>query len=90
MGLLVTPFAIVPSLRHCWPYGELVCQIQVSSVFIDLMDIDFIYYLLLISWIEITLILIAAIESTGKTDFMFVKGISKQVELNSKQIYSTK
>ncbi|XP_068911242.1 trace amine-associated receptor 1 isoform X2 [Tenebrio molitor] len=28
MGLLVTPFAIVPSLRHCWPYGELVCQIQ--------------------------------------------------------------
>ncbi|XP_072396800.1 trace amine-associated receptor 1 isoform X1 [Diabrotica undecimpunctata] len=28
MGLFVTPFAIVPSLRHCWPYGELVCQIQ--------------------------------------------------------------
>ncbi|XP_031332828.1 trace amine-associated receptor 7d-like [Photinus pyralis] len=28
MGLLVTPFAIVPSLRRCWPYGELVCQIQ--------------------------------------------------------------
>ncbi|KAJ3664510.1 hypothetical protein Zmor_000070 [Zophobas morio] len=23
MGLLVTPFAVVPSLRHCWPYGEL-------------------------------------------------------------------
>ncbi|XP_057652217.1 trace amine-associated receptor 1 [Diorhabda carinulata] len=28
MGLFVTPFAIIPSLRHCWPYGELVCQIQ--------------------------------------------------------------
>lgn len=30
MGLFVTPFAVVPSLRHCWPYGELVCQIQVK------------------------------------------------------------
>ncbi|XP_017776625.1 PREDICTED: trace amine-associated receptor 5, partial [Nicrophorus vespilloides] len=28
MGLFVTPFAIVPSLRNCWPYGELICQIQ--------------------------------------------------------------
>ncbi|GJQ86299.1 hypothetical protein Trydic_g8995 [Trypoxylus dichotomus] len=28
MGFFVTPFAIVPSLRNCWPYGELVCQIQ--------------------------------------------------------------
>ncbi|XP_060533010.1 trace amine-associated receptor 8c [Cylas formicarius] len=28
MGLLVTPFAVLPSLRNCWPYGELVCQIQ--------------------------------------------------------------
>ncbi|XP_050295525.1 trace amine-associated receptor 1 [Anthonomus grandis grandis] len=28
MGLCVTPFAIVPTLRHCWPYAEIVCQVQ--------------------------------------------------------------
>lgn len=29
IGLLVTPFAIVPTLMKCWPYGEMICQIQV-------------------------------------------------------------
>ncbi|XP_022908743.2 trace amine-associated receptor 8c isoform X1 [Onthophagus taurus] len=28
MGFFVTPFAIIPSFRRCWPYGELLCQIQ--------------------------------------------------------------
>ncbi|KAK3924417.1 Trace amine-associated receptor 1, partial [Frankliniella fusca] len=28
IGLLVTPFALVPSVNHCWPFGEIVCQIQ--------------------------------------------------------------
>ncbi|KAF4518383.1 hypothetical protein B566_EDAN018977 [Ephemera danica] len=28
IGLLVTPFAFLPSLLRCWPYGETFCQIQ--------------------------------------------------------------
>ncbi|XP_065340301.1 trace amine-associated receptor 1-like isoform X1 [Cloeon dipterum] len=28
IGLLVTPFAFLPTLLHCWPYGEMICQIQ--------------------------------------------------------------
>ncbi|XP_066248611.1 trace amine-associated receptor 8c [Euwallacea similis] len=28
MGLCVTPFAILSSLRNCWPYAEIVCQVQ--------------------------------------------------------------
>ncbi|GLV41765.1 uncharacterized protein CBL_12054 [Carabus blaptoides fortunei] len=39
MGLLVTPFAIVPSLRHCWPYGELVCQIQKRRYLVILLSV---------------------------------------------------
>ncbi|KAE8745844.1 hypothetical protein FOCC_FOCC007363, partial [Frankliniella occidentalis] len=27
IGLLVTPFALVPSVNHCWPFGEIACQI---------------------------------------------------------------
>ncbi|OXU24406.1 hypothetical protein TSAR_004148, partial [Trichomalopsis sarcophagae] len=28
IGLLVTPFGFVPAIYSCWPYGEMVCQIQ--------------------------------------------------------------
>ncbi|KAJ8684137.1 hypothetical protein QAD02_019929, partial [Eretmocerus hayati] len=28
IGLLVTPFSLVPAIYSCWPYGEMVCQIQ--------------------------------------------------------------
>ncbi|XP_058797528.1 trace amine-associated receptor 9-like isoform X2 [Phymastichus coffea] len=28
IGLLVTPFGFIPAVYSCWPYGELVCQIQ--------------------------------------------------------------
>uniref|UniRef100_A0ABD2X9B3 G-protein coupled receptors family 1 profile domain-containing protein n=1 Tax=Trichogramma kaykai TaxID=54128 RepID=A0ABD2X9B3_9HYME len=28
IGLLVTPFGFVPAIYSCWPYGEIVCQIQ--------------------------------------------------------------
>ncbi|XP_055390338.1 beta-3 adrenergic receptor isoform X2 [Condylostylus longicornis] len=28
IGLLITPFGLIPSLFHCWPYGEIFCQIQ--------------------------------------------------------------
>ncbi|KAH1022589.1 hypothetical protein HUJ04_011969 [Dendroctonus ponderosae] len=28
MGLCVTPFAILSSIRNCWPYAEIVCQVQ--------------------------------------------------------------
>ncbi|GFG28170.1 hypothetical protein Cfor_07068, partial [Coptotermes formosanus] len=28
IGLFVTPFAFLPALYHCWPYGEIFCQIQ--------------------------------------------------------------
>ncbi|KAL1492316.1 hypothetical protein ABEB36_012786 [Hypothenemus hampei] len=28
LGLCVTPFAILPTLRNCWPYAEIVCQVQ--------------------------------------------------------------
>ncbi|OAD55870.1 hypothetical protein WN48_04164 [Eufriesea mexicana] len=30
IGLLVTPFGFLPAVYGCWPYGEVVCQIQVS------------------------------------------------------------
>lgn len=30
IGLLITPFGLMPALFHCWPYGEIFCQIQVS------------------------------------------------------------
>jgi hypothetical protein len=30
IGLLITPFGTIPALLHCWPYGEIFCQIQVS------------------------------------------------------------
>ena len=32
IGLLITPFSILPALFHCWPYGEIFCQIQVISI----------------------------------------------------------
>ncbi|CAO1431342.1 unnamed protein product [Diamesa serratosioi] len=28
IGLLITPFGTIPALVHCWPYGEIFCQIQ--------------------------------------------------------------
>ncbi|XP_014606920.1 PREDICTED: trace amine-associated receptor 9 isoform X1 [Polistes canadensis] len=28
IGLLVTPFGFLPAVYGCWPYGEVVCQIQ--------------------------------------------------------------
>ncbi|XP_046384840.1 5-hydroxytryptamine receptor 1 [Ischnura elegans] len=28
IGLLVIPFGFIPALYHCWPYGEVFCQIQ--------------------------------------------------------------
>ena len=31
VGLLVTACAIVPALLQCWPFGQTVCQIQVST-----------------------------------------------------------
>lgn len=36
IGLFVTPFGFLPALYHCWPYGEIFCQIQVSSNWISL------------------------------------------------------
>jgi hypothetical protein len=30
IGLFVTPFGFLPAFYHCWPYGEIFCQIQVS------------------------------------------------------------
>lgn len=30
IGILITPLGILPALFHCWPYGEIFCQIQVS------------------------------------------------------------
>lgn len=32
IGLLITPFGILPALFHCWPYGEIYCQIQVIKL----------------------------------------------------------
>lgn len=29
IGLLIIPFGALPALLHCWPYGEIFCQIQV-------------------------------------------------------------
>ncbi|XP_055312764.1 5-hydroxytryptamine receptor 1D [Sitodiplosis mosellana] len=28
IGILITPLGILPALFHCWPYGEIFCQIQ--------------------------------------------------------------
>ncbi|XP_068083217.1 trace amine-associated receptor 8c [Anabrus simplex] len=28
IGLFVTPFGFLPAVYHCWPYGEIFCQIQ--------------------------------------------------------------
>ncbi|XP_055536339.1 5-hydroxytryptamine receptor 1 isoform X2 [Wyeomyia smithii] len=28
IGLLIIPFGALPALLHCWPYGEIFCQIQ--------------------------------------------------------------
>ncbi|XP_049961912.1 trace amine-associated receptor 1-like [Schistocerca serialis cubense] len=28
IGLLVTPFGVLPAVYRCWPYGEIFCQIQ--------------------------------------------------------------
>lgn len=30
IGILITPLGILPALLHCWPYGEIFCQIQVN------------------------------------------------------------
>lgn len=32
IGLLITPFGVLPALLHCWPYGEIFCQIQVNKI----------------------------------------------------------
>ncbi|XP_049786163.1 trace amine-associated receptor 1-like [Schistocerca cancellata] len=32
IGLLVTPFGVLPAVYRCWPYGEIFCQIQVLDV----------------------------------------------------------
>lgn len=29
IGIFITPLGILPALFHCWPYGEIFCQIQV-------------------------------------------------------------
>ncbi|KAJ9593099.1 hypothetical protein L9F63_027660, partial [Diploptera punctata] len=31
IGLFVTPFGFLPALYHCWPYGEIFCQIQIFN-----------------------------------------------------------
>ncbi|EZA49019.1 hypothetical protein X777_12828 [Ooceraea biroi] len=31
IGLLVTPFGFLPAVYGCWPYGEVVCQIQAET-----------------------------------------------------------
>ncbi|KAL9702211.1 hypothetical protein quinque_005729 [Culex quinquefasciatus] len=28
IGVLIIPFGALPALLHCWPYGEIFCQIQ--------------------------------------------------------------
>ncbi|XP_044738765.1 probable serine/threonine-protein kinase DDB_G0282963 [Chrysoperla carnea] len=28
IGLLITPLSIIPTIKHCWPFGELICQVQ--------------------------------------------------------------
>ena len=28
IGVLIIPFGALPALFHCWPYGEIFCQIQ--------------------------------------------------------------
>ncbi|CAD6245128.1 GSCOCG00013542001-RA-CDS, partial [Cotesia congregata] len=30
IGVLVTPFGFLPAVYGCWPYGEVVCQIQLK------------------------------------------------------------
>uniref|UniRef100_A0A182IZU8 G-protein coupled receptors family 1 profile domain-containing protein n=1 Tax=Anopheles atroparvus TaxID=41427 RepID=A0A182IZU8_ANOAO len=32
IGLLIIPFSALPALLHCWPYGEIFCQIQPSRL----------------------------------------------------------
>lgn len=39
IGILITPLGILPALFHCWPYGEIFCQIQV---------IDFVKYCIIL------------------------------------------
>lgn len=34
IGILITPLGILPALFHCWPYGEIFCQIQVIDFII--------------------------------------------------------
>lgn len=34
IGFLVTPFGFLPAVYGCWPYGEVVCQIQVTIQYI--------------------------------------------------------
>lgn len=36
IGILITPLGILPALFHCWPYGEIFCQIQVIDFYIKL------------------------------------------------------
>ncbi|RZF46830.1 hypothetical protein LSTR_LSTR008062 [Laodelphax striatellus] len=28
IGLLVTPFGVLPAIYQCWPFSDIVCQIQ--------------------------------------------------------------
>lgn len=35
IGLLVTPFGVLPAVYQCWPYSDIVCQIQVRSLQIN-------------------------------------------------------
>lgn len=42
IGLLITPFGTIPALIHCWPYGEIFCQIQVKCIWwCELLEIEF-------------------------------------------------
>lgn len=36
IGILITPLGILPALFHCWPYGEIFCQIQVIFTIISI------------------------------------------------------
>lgn len=49
IGLLITPFGTIPALVHCWPYGEIFCQIQVIRIIIKFKGYNFLNFVNLIS-----------------------------------------
>jgi hypothetical protein len=54
IGLLITP-CVIPALIHCWPYGEIFCQIQVKKHISTEIGLIYFCFLVRLCYVELYL-----------------------------------